>query len=120
MRARHRTARDAFAAEHARRLAAALLEPAHERLMRMKAEHAGGVADRILRFDQISMRERSEEHTSELQSLMRPSYAGCSLKKTQQTCNAMADQVRPTMLLGLHAEVARVVNSSGLSCFTEA
>src|SRR3546814_8360704 len=28
---------------------------------------------------------RSEEHTAELQSLMRNSYAGCSLKKTKHT-----------------------------------
>src|SRR3546814_9239684 len=30
---------------------------------------------------EIAIRARSEEHTSELQSLMRLSYAGCCLKK---------------------------------------
>src|SRR3546814_19117091 len=86
MRARHRTARDAFAAEHARRLAAALLEPAHERLMRMKAAHAGGVADRILRFDQISMREFEKD-------------------VFEQVAIAAADVVQPALqTAGTHAE----------------
>src|SRR3546814_5455846 len=34
---------------------------------------------------QITDRRRSEEHTSELQSLMRISYAGLCLKKKKQT-----------------------------------
>src|SRR3546814_9971151 len=36
----------------------------------------------IFRSDGLIVRERSEEHTSELQSLMRISYAGFGLKKT--------------------------------------
>src|SRR3546814_8444212 len=35
-----------------------------------------------------SLRNRSEEHTSELQSLMRPPYAGLRLKKKKQTTTA--------------------------------
>src|SRR3546814_4991768 len=35
--------------------------------------------------DKPEMKERSEEHTSELQSLMRISYAVCCLKKKKKT-----------------------------------
>src|SRR3546814_7343482 len=40
-----------------------------------------GCADRILRTTHVRQRGRSEEHTSELQSLMRISYAVFCLKK---------------------------------------
>src|SRR3546814_3703676 len=41
-----------------------------------------GLADATCRFDVIDASGRSEEHTSELQSLMRNSYAVFRLKKT--------------------------------------
>src|SRR3546814_14398057 len=48
----------------------------------------------IARLDLIHLRERSEEHTSELQSLMRISYAVfCLKKKTNQRIGLAA--VRP-------------------------
>src|SRR3546814_2200702 len=50
-----------------------------------------GIIDDILRLD-----ERSEEHTSELQSLMRISYAVFCLKKKKKTNNQMTDQ--PTVI----------------------
>src|SRR3546814_8866408 len=40
--------------------------------------------DRLLARDQLHFRSRSEEHTSELQSLMRISYAVFCLKKKKQ------------------------------------
>src|SRR3546814_2871164 len=44
-----------------------------------------------------SMRTRSEEHTSELQSLMRISYAVfCLKKKTKKTKNTKTDQKKST------------------------
>src|SRR3546814_1254314 len=39
--------------------------------------------------------ERSEEHTSELQSLMRISYAVFCLKKKKQTNHNQAQQIKP-------------------------
>src|SRR3546814_7989280 len=54
-----------------------------------RARDAGGDAalddDRYLARDQ----RRSEEHTSELQSLMRISYAVFCLKKKKKTCNKL-------------------------------
>src|SRR3546814_6549972 len=44
----------------------------------MRADHAAG---RLLEVEQFADRVRSEEHTSELQSLMRISYAVFCLKK---------------------------------------
>src|SRR3546814_2876127 len=41
-------------------------------------------AARVRPMDMLSMRPRSEEHTSELQSLMRISYAVLCLKKKKQ------------------------------------
>src|SRR3546814_7972962 len=55
------------------------LEPAHEAVHLRRAQrhpHPRPVADRA------ALRARSEEHTSELQSLMRISYAVFCLKKT--------------------------------------
>src|SRR3546814_8704773 len=43
--------------------------------------------DRSLRLDRQAPVDRSEEHTSELQSLMRISYAGFCLKKKKQNSN---------------------------------
>src|SRR3546814_4302747 len=51
------------------------------RVIRQKYRSAGS----ILRS---AIRERSEEHTSELQSLMRISYADFCLKNTNCECNA--------------------------------
>src|SRR3546814_7912959 len=58
---------------------------------------SGGVPDgaverlypELLRFYEahIAIHSRSEEHTSELQSLMRNSYAVCCLKKTKTNIN---------------------------------
>src|SRR3546814_9392623 len=42
----------------------------------------------------IVMRIRSEEHTSELQSLMRISYAVFCLKKNKQTCQHYTTSIR--------------------------
>src|SRR3546814_3963301 len=62
-------------------------------LLREEAEHAAAAAQRAeedldeLEGDVADV-ERSEEHTSELQSLMRISYAVfCLKKKTQETLN---------------------------------
>src|SRR3546814_5715214 len=44
---------------------------------------------RVLRRDQRQIRRRSEEHTSELQSLMRISYAVFCLKKKKKTITKM-------------------------------
>src|SRR3546814_4675926 len=55
-----------------------------ERLARPRRARASGARSRIgrrLRADMAARRGRSEEHTSELQSLMRSSYAVFCLKK---------------------------------------
>src|SRR3546814_2300349 len=44
-----------------------------------------GSSDQRRRVQRASVRHRSEEHTSELQSLMRISYAVFCLKKTKKT-----------------------------------
>src|SRR3546814_6787944 len=48
----------------------------------------GGRQGLLSTFPRIAMRPRSEEHTSELQSLMRISYAVFCLKKKNQTKTA--------------------------------
>src|SRR3546814_7662326 len=45
------------------------------------------VVNLALPYQDLSIMERSEEHTSELQSLMRISYAVFCLKKTNKTTN---------------------------------
>src|SRR3546814_5036993 len=72
---------DFDAAEHARQFFLAL--PCIELLHRALGDAvAGGLADPVVR---VALRgDRSEEHTSELQSLMRISYAVFCLKKKKQ------------------------------------
>src|SRR3546814_8951641 len=53
----------------------------HGRAARAAAERPGNDAGAFLRRDRTARVERSEEHTSELQSLMRISYAVFCLKK---------------------------------------
>src|SRR3546814_2858342 len=54
-----------------------------------------GALHRLLRRSPV--RQRSEEHTSELQSLMRTSYAVfCLKKKTTQTQDTPTDSIRHT------------------------
>src|SRR3546814_1716041 len=62
------------------------------RLQLLQREKQGAVREPDLRGDprrphqwRLSLHLRSEEHTSELQSLMRISYAVFSLKKTKNT-----------------------------------
>src|SRR3546814_5393214 len=51
--------------------------------------------DSILSMEHVSNRMRSEEHTSELQSLMRISYAVfCLKKKKKKTCKLSNDRSR--------------------------
>src|SRR3546814_9304566 len=70
-------------------------DPAHcekmlERFLLQAAHHLVGLVDRlgdllpIAMFGLDRLRERSEEHTSELQSLMRISYAVFCLKKKKK------------------------------------
>src|SRR3546814_5158858 len=56
------------------------------------ADHAAGVL-----VDQFAQRDRSEEHTSELQSLMRISYAVFCLKKKKNT-----ETFAPELLIQIH------------------
>src|SRR3546814_4582913 len=58
---------------------------AHRRLKRLQAVEAAKEAGEYDRF--VALGWRSEEHTSELQSLMRISYAVFCLKKKQQKKN---------------------------------
>src|SRR3546814_3640312 len=51
---------------------------------RAPRHHAGGTASRALRGKAPTRARRSEEHTSELQSLMRISYAVFCLKKKKK------------------------------------
>src|SRR3546814_7663549 len=57
---------------------------------------AGGVRPEGARVEQRRAFERSEEHTSELQSLMRISYAVFSLKK-KNIINERTTQARPQL-----------------------
>src|SRR3546814_9928417 len=75
-RLRHRAAEGALAAEAGRRIDRRLrAHRARQRLRQRGNEDARGAERQRL------CPERSEEHTSELQSLMRTSYAGFCLKK---------------------------------------
>src|SRR3546814_1028247 len=51
---------------------------------------------------------RSEEHTSELQSLMRISYAVFCLKKKKKNKNASEDTIRLHTIRHIHSRVNRV------------
>src|SRR3546814_1480158 len=51
---------------------------------------------RVLSIDHQSLHRRSEEHTSELQSLMRISYAVFCLKKKTNKCNVPSQTVTQT------------------------
>src|SRR3546814_3047985 len=63
---------------------AAFLKGAHRQLLRQRARTAGEFAW-VGTESELHAQKRSEEHTSELQSLMRISYAVfCLKKKTQQ------------------------------------
>src|SRR3546814_5446476 len=50
----------------------------------LHAQMTDGLPDSLIPYDEI-VQERSEEHTSELQSLMRISYAVFCLKKKRKT-----------------------------------
>src|SRR3546814_2809975 len=63
-------------------------------LERSELAHAAGVEKDLV--------ERSEEHTSELQSLMRISYAVFCLKKKKYTTKRIQEQTQPTILPTLH------------------
>src|SRR3546814_8072428 len=57
-------------------------------LLLLQAERGRAMGDRAVQLDEAALVEqqiRSEEHTSELQSLMRISYAVFCLKKTTDT-----------------------------------
>src|SRR3546814_3165620 len=65
---------------------------------RAQAGLAGGKPDRLpgtLPIDNPCPPTRSEEHTSELQSLMRSSYAVCCLKKKPKQ---LSDRVLPVII----------------------
>src|SRR3546814_3161355 len=73
-----------------------------------RSSGAYGVGARLLRHRISGQPPRSEEHTSELQSLMRISYAVfCLKKKTDQTTPVAAALEalagRPTLALELHS-----------------
>src|SRR3546814_4178404 len=64
-----------------------VLRPAsfpHELVVHQRTD-GGQVAGRIAQADIVITNKRSEEHTSELQSLMRISYAVFCLKKKKKT-----------------------------------
>src|SRR3546814_323957 len=52
---------------------------------------SGSIAENIARFRQADPQKRSEEHTSELQSLMRISYAVFCLKKKKRKNNTISN-----------------------------
>src|SRR3546814_1761222 len=78
----------------------ALRQRLTEQLALLLEESAGVSEDRLAQ--ELAMlagkadvrEERSEEHTSELQSLMRISYAVFCLKKTQQNTTTRSDNIR--------------------------
>src|SRR3546814_3802317 len=59
----------------------------HQRTRKIKKSRQVGASWYFAREAMMKIRERSEEHTSELQSLMRISYAVFCLKKTQNQKN---------------------------------
>src|SRR3546814_1248073 len=50
---------------------------------------------RVALYHSLARPDRSEEHTSELQSLMRTSYAVFCLKKTNETSPSITQQTYP-------------------------
>src|SRR3546814_9305138 len=66
-----------------------------------------GVAKLYAHWMTVNYRERSEEHTSELQSLMRISYAVFCLKKKRHSQNFMRflEEVKMTVRLSKHKRV---------------
>src|SRR3546814_2298129 len=86
-----RTQRDLYAAVHVRSDAGIRIAPSGEETIQiLPAIPNGDTVDRNARFFQDRELRRSEEHTSELQSLMRISYAVFCLKKKKKT-----KQIRP-------------------------
>src|SRR3546814_4884266 len=68
-----------------RQLAARLVEHIITTAAGLRAQHANGVAGVAAFQPARELLRRSEEHTSELQSLMRISYAVFCLKKKKRT-----------------------------------
>src|SRR3546814_2526593 len=66
----------------------------------------------LLAFQGIAPGERSEEHTSELQSLMRISYAVFCLKKKKKLTNSYTNT---TKLLN-HIKSSKLTNTNGYYC----
>src|SRR3546814_6597482 len=69
--------------------------PAHLHTAQVSTRHLVARVPRRLvrRRSQVTTEERSEEHTSELPSLMRISYAVfCLKKKTHRTCTHLHDR----------------------------
>src|SRR3546814_10037252 len=77
-RAAHHHARDEDAGRRARLGAAGRSGDRSPEYLPERQRHSGGKGN-------VARRHRSEEHTSELQSLMRISYAVFCLTKTKQT-----------------------------------
>src|SRR3546814_2465784 len=71
--------------EFARDLRAPVIAEATERLAKIDFVHVGSLAYSV--HESVRVPIRSEEHTSELQSLMRISYAVFCLKKKKQKYN---------------------------------
>src|SRR3546814_3831490 len=61
-------------------------DPAHEAPGFIEGLEGEALADRVPAVDLLPAGKRSEEHTSELQSLMRISYAVFCLKKKTTQC----------------------------------
>src|SRR3546814_18274954 len=59
-------------------------EPREEEAREVLPHHVGRMVDEVFGGDRLPVVLRSEEHTSEFQSLMRISYAVFCLKKTKQ------------------------------------
>src|SRR3546814_7269499 len=67
-----------------------------ERLARIVPDRFAGHWQQTLQFLRILTENRSEEHTSELQSLMRISYAVFYLKKKKNEPNTTSDEYNHT------------------------
>src|SRR3546814_5801629 len=82
--------RAGMAERHAQRLVEALVTQAAVEALDI------AVLLRLARRDVVPLDRRSEEHTSELQSLMRISYAVFCLKKKQETTSTSTTNTRRT------------------------